>query len=403
MPDQALSGVKVLDFSHYISGPYCTKLLADFGADVIKVERPGGGDPARKIGPFPGDVPHPEKSGMFLFLNTNKRSTTVNLDTDAGKQIVRQLLKDVDVVVESFRPGTMARFGLDYESVRAVKPEIVYASVSNFGQTGPYRDFKGSEIILYAMGGEMYSSGLEDRYPLMMGPNICLFQGGAAATVGTLGALYAAKDQGLGQHVDISLMETQAGTIDRRMATVLAYHYCGEVQRRTTQSVLGYPMGVYPCADGYFELVGGFVRWPQIVKMLGSPLELRDSAWASMTAQRDPTMQERFDAIFLPWVLERTKKELWEVAEAAGVLSAPLNDMEDALADPYFNQRHLFAQIPHPDAGTFTYPGRPWIMRETPWEVRRPAPRLGEHNVEVLEPLGYTRQDLVQLRAQGVI
>ena len=147
-PDGALSDLRVLDFTHYIAGPYATKLLADYGADVLKVERPGSGDGARRIGPFPGDVPHPEKSGTFLHLNTNKRSLTLNLKSSEGRDIVKRIAENVDVVVESFPPGRMDTYGLGYETLRAINPDIVMTSISNFGQTGPYRDFKASDIII---------------------------------------------------------------------------------------------------------------------------------------------------------------------------------------------------------------------------------------------------------------
>lgn len=166
MADQALSDIKVLDFSHLIAGPYCTKLLADYGAEVTKVERPNTGDGSRRLGPFPGDEPNGEKSGLFLHLNTNKRGITLDLKTAAAREIVFQLVQETDLVVESFRPGTMASFGLDYPTLKEVNPRLVMTSVSNFGQTGPYRDYKGSEIIFYGMGGEMYSTGSRSSKPV---------------------------------------------------------------------------------------------------------------------------------------------------------------------------------------------------------------------------------------------
>ena len=187
MPDQALSHIKVLDFTQHLAGPYCTKLMADQGADVIKVERPGIGDVARRAGPFPGDAPHPEKSGLFLHLNTNKRGITLDLAAESGRDIARQLAAEADLVVESFRPGAMASFGLDYQALKAVNPDLVMTSISNFGQTGPYRDYRGSDIIFYAMGGEMSATGLPEREPLKLGPNSTLYQAGAAAGGGNFG------------------------------------------------------------------------------------------------------------------------------------------------------------------------------------------------------------------------
>ena len=398
--DGALSDIRVLDFTHYIPGPYATKLLADYGADVLKVEQPGIGDGARRIGPFPGDVPHPEKSGTFLHLNTNKRSITLNLKSSGAQEIVRQLVKDVDVVVESFRPGQMAAFGMDYKTLRSVNPQIVMSSISNFGQTGPYRDFKTSDLIIYGMGGEMYSTGLEDREPLKLGENTVLYQAGAIAATATMGALFADGSQ----HVDISLMETQIGSIDRRMSMLLAYQYNGEISKRSaTATAGGYPNGVFICLDGYVQIAGGRNYFDRVVAMMGAPDELLEERWYEPESQYDPELEDEFNAYFIPWCLERTKLEIWHSAQKAGVLSAPINAASDLVGDAEFHRRGAFAEIDHPVAGTLLYPGRPFIMNESPWCVRRSAPLLGEHTDEVLTDLGYGKEDIEQLREQGVI
>src|SRR4030043_1673381 len=180
MLEQALSGVKIIDLTWYISGPYCAKLLADYGAEVIKVEKAGEGDPARRMGPFFKDDPHPEKSGLFLHLNTNKQGITLNLKTATGKKILKELVKDADILVENFRPHVMPGLGLDYETLKKVNPRLVMVSISSFGQTGPYREFKAAEIVEYAMGGEMYSTGIAGREPLKLGGNVGRNQGGTA-------------------------------------------------------------------------------------------------------------------------------------------------------------------------------------------------------------------------------
>ena len=403
MPDLALDDVKVLDLTHQVAGSYCTKLLADYGADVIKVERPGLGDSARGMGPFPGDVPHREKSGIFLHLNTNKRGITLDLKSRAGANVVMRLAREVDIVVENFRPGTMERFGLDYDALHAVNPSLVVTSISNFGQTGPYRDFRSAEIMVYGMGGEMYSTGLDEREPVKLGVNVHLYQGGGVASVATMGALFASRLQGIGQHVDVSLMETQVGSIDRRMSMLLTYQYTGEVTGRSSLRTAGYPSGVYPCADGYFQITGSRNYFPRAVSMMGYPDFLQDPKWHIPEAQLDPRLQEEFEPMFLIWTLERSKYEAWHTAQESRVLSAPLNTMEDLAHDPEFLRRGAIAEIYHPEAGPLKYPGRPFVMSESPWTVRRPAPLLGEHNQEVLSGLGYTREDLVRMRSQGVI
>ena len=404
IPPQALSDIRILDFTHSIAGPYCTKMLADYGAEVLKVERPRAGDMARKSGPFPDDEPHPEKSGLFLHLNTNKRGITIELKSVAGQQIVRQLVGEVDVVVESFRPGVMEQFGLDYESLRLMNREVVMTSISNFGQTGPYQEFKGSEIAFYGMGGEMFTTGISEREPLKMGGDVVQFQAGATAAVATMGAVFAARLHGIGQHVDVSIMETQIGSIDRRMSRLIAYQYTGETtHRQSLNNTAGYPSGFYPCKDGYVEITGGPTYFPRIVKMLGEPDFLNDPKWYEPGAQQDDDLKSEFEGFFYPWILDRTKREVWLVAQEARVLSGPLNTIGDLQNDSNFSDRGAFSDIGHPETGTLRYPGRPFIMGKTPWSIRRPAPLLGQHNREILTGLGYTDYEIVSLRDQGVI
>ncbi len=403
MAGGALSHVRVLDFTTHVAGPYCTKLLADYGADVIKVERLGTGDSARSMGPFPEDIPHPEKSGLFLHLNTNKRSITLDLKSKAGQKIAMALASEADLVVESFRPGVMDRLGLGLEALQAGNPRLVMTSISNFGQTGPYRDYKSSDLLVYSMGGEMNSTGLEDREPVKLGTNVILYQAGSVAAVGSAGALFLSQDEGPGQLVDVSIMETQIGSIDRRMSALVAYQYTGENSVRIPFGSSGYPIGVYPCEDGYLEVTGGLIYFPRVVKMLGDPPELLEPQWYEPDSQTDPILKDEFEAHFLSWTLQRSKQEAWQAAQESGVLSGPLNTMEDIANDAHFNGRGAFTQIEHPVAGDLKYPGRPFVMRESPWEVRRPAPMLGQHNEEILQELGYKRDEIVRLRAQGVI
>ena len=403
MADHALSDIKVLDFSHIIAGPYCTKLLADYGADVIKVERPDTGDGARRLGPFPGDVPNGEQCGLFLHLNTNKRSITLNLKTTAAREIVFQLVKEIDIVVESFRPGTMAALGLDYATLKELNPRLVMTSVSNFGQSGPYRDFKGSEIIFYGMGGEMCATGFDDREPIKLGGTVGLYQAGTIAAVATMGALFGARGDDIGQQVDISIFETQISSQDRRTSALVGYQYTGQISPRLPLSTAGYPLGIWPCQDGYFEWFGGLVYFPRVVTMLGNPEFLTEPRWYTPQAQSDPELVDEFNAYFLAWGLVFTKMELWELGQSNNVICAPVNTVENVLSDPEFNKRGAFAIMNHPEAGEVRIPGRPFIMNETPWDLRRPAPTLGQHNEEIFTGLGYSREDVIRLRQQGVI
>lgn len=426
MPDGPLAGLKVLDFTHYIAGPYCTKLLADYGAETVKVEPPPAGDGARRLGPFPNDEPHPEKSALFLHLNTNKRSIVIDLKHHHAAGIISRLAAWADIVVENYRPGVANRLGIGYPRLQALNPALIYTSISNFGQTGPYRHYRGSEIVFYAMGGEMHSTGLAHREPLKLGGNVGLYQAGAVAAVATMGAALAGAfapytpdpgdsdpDSGTpgpgqgprGQRLDISILETQLGSVDRRQSALLAYQYTGEVSRRPAEGGSGgYPNAVYPCADGYLQINGSRMYFPRAVAMLGNPPELDRPRWRDPAAQRDPAMQEEFESQhFLPWILSRTRAQAWPAAQEHRVLSGPINTMADLDADPSFNQRGVFATADHPAVGPLPYPGRPFIMNASPWQLRRTAPLLGQHTRAVLNELGYSPAAINAFAAAGVI
>lgn len=400
--DQALSDVKVLDLTHHLVGPYCTKLLADYGADVIKIEKPGEGDIARRMGPFFKDEPHLEKSGPFLYLNINKKSITLNLKTETGKKIFKDLAKDADIIVENFSPRVMPSLGLDYKTLEKVNPGVVMVSISNFGHTGPYRDFKASDIIEYGMGGEMCSTGWPTRYPLKLGNTIVLLSASLVAAAATMGAFYASRYHGIGQHVDVSIMETQLGTVDRRAPSLIAYQYSGDVNLRTDPSSYGLELvpPFNPCADGYFSCTVGYVFWERFVKMIGIE-KLRDPKFCPPCT--DQSIKEEFDSVWIPWCMEHKKQEIARMFQKEGILCTPINDASDLLVEPNLQDREYFVEVEHPMTGKLKYPGAPFKMSETPWKVNRPAPQLGEHNEEIYSALGYTKEDLIRLREWNII
>jgi len=406
MPEQALSDVKVLDLTWHIAGPYCTKLLAGYGAEVIKVERPGEGDPTRRMGPFFKDDPHPEKSGLFLHLNTNKKGITLNLKSATGKKILKALVSDVDILVESFSPRVMPSLGLDYQTLEQINPKLVMVSISNFGQSGPYRDFKASEIVEYAMGGEMYSTGTAGREPLKLGGNVTQYQAGTVAAVATMGALYGAECQEVGQHVDVSIMETQAGSTDRRIIYLLGYACAGVLTTRwppprEAVRMMILPQGVYPCKDGFINTLSLPQWWPRYLEAMGMP-ELKDDPRFQNIFSAEAGME--FDAIWYSWLADHTREELFEIFREARIASAPVNSPEDLLEYAHLKERQYFTEIDHPETGKVTYPGAPFKMTETPCQAMHPAPLLGQHNEEIYcKLLGYSREDLVKLRESGVI
>lgn len=401
MTSQALEGVRVLDLTRLVAGPFCTKLLADYGADVIKIELPGRGDLARWIAPFAGDAPHPERSGLFLHLNTNKRSVTLNLKTESGRAIFLNMVRSADIVVENFRPRVMRTLGLDFATINQIKPDLVMTSISNFGQTGPCRDWKASDLILYAMGHEMWSTGQPDCEPAGMANKLSLHIAGQVACMATLGAFYGAQFQGVGQQVDLSIMEVLASSIDRRAPSLLAYQYCGERSVRTP-SVHGIdvPPFVNYCADGFFECTVGNNWWKEFVNAIGED-------WIKDPEFKPPVQhvaaRERFDSYWIPWCMARSKNEIVRILQAAGIPCAPLNTTADLVNDEQLAARNYFVEVDHPVAGKFKYPGAPMRMTETPFAIRRPAPMLGQHNTEIFGELGYDSNDLAVLSAAGVI
>ena len=394
----ALEDVRVLDLGHSISGPYCAKLLADYGAEVIKVEPPEG-DPARKMGPFPEDLPDPEKSGLFLYLNMSKKGVTLNLQTYEGAKLLKELVRQCDILVENYPPSFLPSLGLAQGDLEEVNPRLVITSVTPFGQSGPYRDYKATEMGVFAMSGRMYLHGSADREPLRYAPHISWFQAGMTAAVATMGAFMVSRAQGVGQRVDVSAMETLVGNMDTR---ALNYAYTGVKTDRDYQPV-GYPVGAYPCQDGY--VVFGVVRenfFQRLCQAMGQPDLLEDPRFATRDARGDH--RDEFDAILLGWLLEHTQAEIFRSCQEGRVPCGPLNTPDRLLEDPQLEARGFFVEVDHPRAGTLTYPGAPFMMTRTPWGAQRPAPLLGEHNIEIYcDRLGYSRGDLVRLRSVGAI
>jgi crotonobetainyl-CoA:carnitine CoA-transferase CaiB-like acyl-CoA transferase len=400
-----LAGVRVIDLTHHIAGPNATKLLADYGADVIKIERPDGGDPARRMAPFLRDEPHIEKSGLFLHLNTNKRSVTLDLKTNGGRALLLDLVRDADILVESFAPRVMPSLGLSYETVREVNTRIVMTSLSNFGQSGPYRDYKMTELTLYALGGTMHSTGTPDREPVKLALTVEQFFAGMITATATMGAYLGAQAHGAGQHVDLSLFEMIAGNQDRAVQAHTVFQYAGTIAQRAGggggRNVL--PSGVYPVADGYVQFFALQPIWDRFCRMIDREDLIEEEYFTRPDHfSGNATVKAEVDAILYEWLLPRTKREVMEKAQSAGYFCGAINSMEDVFNDPHLAAREFFAEVDHPVAGTLRYPGPPFKMTESPWRAGR-APLLGEHTLEVLGELGYSAGDVTRLREQGVL
>ena len=433
-----LEGVTVIDLTHYLSGPYCTKLLATLGADVVKVERPPDGDPIRRVGPFapilaPPDergpangegapllLPpsHPEEAGLretgawFLYLNTSKRSMTLDLKTSQGREILLQLAASADILVENFAPGVMDRLGLRYEELAQANPALVMTSLSNFGQTGPYRDWKAREINLYAAGGLMNITGEPDQEPLKEGPPLAQLGAGQNAFVATMTALLNAEETGHGQRIDISIAEYATNILENAL---MQYSYSGQEFTRVGNRGYGRAAwGIYPCQDGYVGIIAGpDQRWPAVAEIMERE-ELSDPRFASRHGRQ--MNADEVDALMLPWLLDHDKVDIFKAGQDQGLGFAFVATMQDILEMEQLEARGYFVELDHPVAGAFRYPGPPISPRLgrvseaqgskeeiQPWVYRR-APLLGEHTRQVLlEGLHYSPEKIALLQSEGVI
>ncbi|MDM7998804.1 MAG: CoA transferase [Dehalococcoidia bacterium] len=407
MSDKALTGLKAVELAEFIAGPYCGKLLADFGAEVIKIEKPGIGDEARQRGPFPGHVPDPEKSGLFLYLNTNKLDITLNIETATGRNILKEILKTADILIEDHPPAQMERLGLDFKNLHKLNPALIVVSITAFGQTGPYRDYKGYAINASALGGQTVCAGEMGREPLT--PPLCLghYQSGAAGATAAMGAIFARENSGKGQHVDISEAQVWATLHTGNQESSFIMH--GMKRMRWGHRTPGvYPYTILPCKDGFMSMIAiqGY-QWKRFLEMIGDG---KVPEWYSS----DPRFQDRreislkyadeMDSRLAPWLMAHTKAEIYKLCLEKRVPFAPVRNMAEVVNDEHLESRKYFVEISHPVAGTFKYPGAPGRLSETPWAVDSPAPLLGQHNEEIYcKRLGYSKEKLEALRTGGII
>jgi len=407
MDEKALTGVKVLEYANFIAGPYCGKLLADLGAEVIKIEKPVVGDEARQYGPFPQDLPHPERSGLFLYLNTNKLSITLNTEAATGTKILKELLKESDILIEDNPPTVMERLGLDYAKLEKVNPGIIMVSITPFGQSGPYRDYKGYAINCSALGGQSVCAGEPGREPLTPPLSLGHYQSGAAGAVAALAALFTRELTGKGQQADIS--EAQVWATLHTGNQVSAYVMHGLKRMRWGHRTPGvYPYTILPCQDGYVSMIAiqGY-QWKRFLELIGDG-EVPD--WYA----NDPRFKERreislkyadeMDALLAPWLMSHTKEEIYSLCREKRIPFAPVKNIKEVVNDSHLEVREYFVEVEHPATGPLKYAGAPYKLSETPWKVDNPAPLLGEHNEEVYcQRLGYSREELSQLRRGEII
>lgn len=399
MSELALSGVKILDLTHFISGPYCTKVLADYGAEAIKVEKPETGDGARAMGPFLGDDPHPEKSGLFLYLNTNKKGITLNLKSETGVRIFKDLARDADILVENFSPGVMSSLGLGYEILEEINPRLVMTSITNFGQSGTYRDYRATELVVDAMGGWSAIIGQPDREPLKPGGNQAQFVAGLLGAIGTLTAFYAQEMTGIGQYLDISIMDT---VLYIQMNITSMYSYNGMIRKRNGNRVWPPPGTILPCKDGYIGAIAVTTQqWESLCHWMEMP-ELIDDPRFRTNADRALNADE-LDAILISWLGEHSEDELQQEGQKRRLPFAIPASTKRLLESQHLREREFFIDVDHPVVGRVTYPGAQFKLDNLPYNLK-PAPLLGEHNEEIYcGRLDYSRKDIMRLQEEGVI
>lgn len=402
MPEQGLSHLKVLELCNLVSGPYCTKLLADLGAEVIKIEPPGIGDEARRRGPFLEDIPHPERSGLYLYLNTNKLGITLDVRTSSGRSILRELIEQTDIFVEDNPPAVMEELGLTYEGLKEVNPSLVMTSITPFGQTGPYRDYKAYELNSFHGGGEGYLLPMQspnlDREPVkgggLVGDCIC----GLSASLATLAAAYRMVATGVGQHIDVSKQDV----LMTMVGLDIAMFANNGIRRNRSRWPVLMPKPVR-CRDGYIMIsVLSDREWGDLVEFMGNPSWAKDDRFNTWLERH--IYSDAINPHVGEWLQQYKKEEIFHQLQAEAIAAASVNTAEEVVKSPQLEHRGFFAEIDHPEAGKLKYPTASYKFSRTPWRAERAAPLLGQHNEFVYcERLGYNRQDLVRMKESGVI
>jgi crotonobetainyl-CoA:carnitine CoA-transferase CaiB-like acyl-CoA transferase len=408
VPLAVLQGVRVLEVAHGIAAPYCAKLLADYGAEVVKVEPPVDHEYSRRQRNRDGAPSSTEDVALFLHLNANKKSVALDLGTAAGQSIFRGLASHSAVVVEGLPPGQMAAMGIDYHRLRSSRADLVMTSVTPFGQTGPYKDREYTELTVFAMGGAMYREGMPNRPPLKYGGEIAQYFAGSAAAAATVAACVGALLTGQGDWIDLSIMEAMAGhphQIGRRAP----FAYDGESDQRTeprTSSAGGrepYAVGTFRCKDGFMSFLPlGPRMWPNIARMIGRPELTEDQRFSGPQDRVDNRVE--LEAIFQGWLDQRTRSQVFQAAQEAGIPAGPVLAAPEVIDDEHFRSRRYFQEIQHPDFGPLTHPGLPFKLPDSPHSDSTPAPGLGQHTRQVLAGvLGMADAEIDDLRDTGVV
>ena len=393
----ALDGIRVVDLTRILAGPYCTLLLGDMGAEIIKIEVPGHGDDSRRYPPFIGT-----ESAYFMNLNRNKKSLTLNLKAPEGRAVFLELVKRSDVLIENFRPGTLDALGLGHDTLKALKPDLVYAAISGFGHTGPYKDLPGYDIIGQAMGGIMSVTGWPDGPPSRTGTAIGDILAGLCTCIGILGSLIAIRAGRPGQKVDVALVDSVVSAME---AIIQIYLVEGRIPQRTgNRYEFIYPYDTFRTTDGWVVIgVGNNKLWELFCEAIEAPQLARDPRYRDNHDR--VKAHEEVRQIVEAWTGRRTSREVIDGLSARAIPCAPIYTVKDVVDDAHIaGARRMIREIDHPVAGTMKLVGSPICLSETPAEIRTPAPLLGQHSEEVLrDVLGYTAEQVEALRRAKAI
>ncbi|RMF91828.1 MAG: CoA transferase [Nitrospinota bacterium] len=392
--DSILSGVKIVDLSRFIAGPYCTQLLADMGAEVIKVE-PLDGEHGRRESPF-----WQGESLYYLIFNRNKKSVSLNLRTPEGKEILARLVQRCDVVVENFRPGVLERIGFGYERLKALRSDIILVSISGFGQEGPYAQKPCFDFIAQAMGGLMHMTGWPDGPPTLVGTFIVDYTTAVHAALGTLGALYHRQATGEGQVVDVALFDVVTSLLRTYPLEYLLLNQ--EPARVGNRERFCSPANAYPARDGYVFLVATTNgQWNNLLRAMQREELIDDPRFNTPMARVQ--QREVIDSLVGDWIKEQSVAEVVRILEELSVPCTPVLDIPQVVRHPQFQARQMLIEVEHPRLGKVPLPGMPIKFSRTPGTIRSVPPAIGEHNQEVYGGLGYSEEEIAAFQRRGIV
>ncbi len=392
-----LANIRVLDLTRVLAGPFCTMLLHDLGAEIIKVEIPEKGDDSRCFGPFLN-----KRSLYFLSVNRGKKSLSLNLKHPTGKKILKELVKKSDVLVENYRPGTMEKLGMEYETLKEINPRLIYAAASGFGHSGPYSRRPAYDILAQAMGGIMSITGWQDSPPTRVGMSLGDITASLFTTIGITSALYQREKTGKGQKIDVAMLDCQVAILENALARCQADGKCPEPLGNRHPTIA--PFQAYKASDDYLVVsVGNDTLWKTFCQTIGKPELIDDPRFKSnnLRTENIDTLNKILDGVFS----QKTAQEWLNMFEKAHIPHAPINSITDVMKDPQVNARNMIVEAEDSEAGMVNIAGNPIKMETLPDPLPQcKAPEIGEHNEEILtNHLGMTQQELKKLTEQGVI